>query len=151
MATIERHDPGSTVAGSTILMTDRMTEQALRILRTAFTAAPILFGLDKFANVTVEWPTYLAPWLDRLVPGTAQEFMYAVGIVEIAAGVVVAIAPRYGGWLVAGWLGGIVLNLLSFDPPRYYDIALRDVGLMLAAVALARLAASVHVRRTGGR
>ena len=131
--------------------TDATAKQAFRILRLGFTIAPILFGLDKFFDVMVEWPTYLAPWLDRLVPGTAQEFMYAVGVVEIVAGVVVAIAPRFGGWLVAAWLGGIVVNLLSIDPPRYYDIALRDFGLLLAAVALARLAASAHARRTTRR
>jgi hypothetical protein len=128
--------------------TNHAAEQAFRILRFGFTLAPIVFGLDKFFNVTVEWPRYLAPWLDRLVPGTAQEFMYAVGIVEILAGVVVGIAPRFGGWLVAGWLGGVIVNLLSVAPPRYYDIALRDLGLLLAAVALARLATSAHARRT---
>jgi hypothetical protein len=122
-------------------------DQAFRILRLAFTVAPILFGLDKFFDVMVAWPTYVAPWLDRVVPGTAQELMYAVGVVEIIAGVVVAVAPRFGGWLVAGWLGGIIVNLLSVDPPRYYDIALRDFGLLLAAVALARLASSAHARR----
>jgi hypothetical protein len=124
------------------------TEQAFLILRSAFTLAPILFGLDKFFNLTVDWPIYLAPWIDRLAPGTAQEFMYVVGAVEIAAGVAVAFAPRFGGFLVAGWLTGIVVNLLTFDPPRFYDIALRDVGLLLGAVALGRLAARFHEGRT---
>jgi len=122
-------------------------DQAFLILRSAFTLAPILFGLDKFFNLMVDWPIYLAPWLDRLVPGTAQEFMYVVGAVEILAGVVVALSPRFGGLLVAGWLAGIVVNLLTADPPQFYDIALRDFGLMLAALALARLAAGVHGRR----
>jgi hypothetical protein len=121
-------------------------DQGFLILRSAFTVAPILFGLDKFFDLMVEWPTYLAPWLDRLVPGSAQEFMYAVGAVEIVAGVVVALSPRFGGLLVAGWLGGIVVNLLTADPPRFYDIALRDFGLMLGALALARIAAGVHRR-----
>jgi hypothetical protein len=124
------------------------TEQAFLILRSAFTLAPILFGLDKFFNLTVDWPIYLAPWIDRLAPGTAQEFMYVVGAVEIAAGVAVAFAPRFGGFLVAGWLTGIVVNLLTFDPPRFYDIALRDVGLLLGAVALGRLAVRFHEGRT---
>jgi uncharacterized membrane protein YphA (DoxX/SURF4 family) len=124
------------------------TEQAFLILRSAFTLAPILFGLDKFFNLTVDWPIYLAPWIDRLAPGTAQEFMYVVGAVEIAAGVAVAFAPRFGGFLVAGWLSGIVVNLLTFDPPRFYDIALRDVGLLLGAVALGRLAVRFHEGRT---
>ena len=123
------------------------TDQAFLILRSAFTLAPILFGLDKFFNLMVDWPTYLAPWIDRLVPGTAQEFMYVVGAIEIVAGVVVAIRPRFGGLLVAGWLAGIVVNLLTADPPRFYDIALRDFGLMLGALALARLAAGMHARR----
>ena len=112
--------------------------QAFLLLRTVFTVAPIVFGLDKFANVLTDWPTYLAPWIDGIVPGTAQQAMYAVGVVEVVAGVVVAVIPRFGGWLVAAWLFGIILNLLTF--PGFYDIALRDFGLLVAAVALARLA-----------
>jgi hypothetical protein len=112
--------------------------QAFLLLRTVFTVAPIAFGLDKFANVLADWPTYLAPWIDELVPGTAQQAMYAVGVVEILAGVVVAVAPRFGGWLVAAWLAGIIVNLLTI--PGFYDIALRDFGLLVGAVALARLA-----------
>src|SRR3954454_18564421 len=113
-------------------------QQAFVLLRTVFTVAPILFGLDKFANVLTDWPTYLAPWIDGIVPGTAQQAMYAVGVVEVVAGVVVAVIPRFGGWLVAAWLFGIIVNLLPF--PGFYDIALRDFGLLVAAVALARLA-----------
>src|SRR4029453_17496799 len=113
--------------------------QAFFLLRTVFTVAPIVFGLDKFANVLTDWPTYLAPWIDGIVPGTAQQAMYAVGVVEILAGIVVAVAPRFGGWLVAAWLAGIILNLLTI--PDFYDIALRDFGLLVAAIALARLAA----------
>ena len=124
------------------------TQQAFLILRSAFVVAPILFGLDKFFNVMVDWPTYLAPWLDRLVPGNAQEFMYIVGAIEIVAGVVVLLAPEFGGYLVAAWLGGIIVNLLTADPMRFYDIALRDFGLLLAALALARLAAGVRQRTT---
>ncbi len=112
--------------------------QAFVLLRTVLTVAPIAFGLDKFANWLTDWPAYLAPWIDDLVPGTAQQAMYAVGVVEVLAGVVVAVAPRFGGWLVAAWLAGIIVNLLSI--PGYYDIALRDFGLLVAAVALARLA-----------
>jgi DoxX len=113
--------------------------QAFLLLRTVFTVAPIAFGLDKFANLLTDWPGYLAPWIDDLVPGTAQQAMYAVGVVEIVAGVVVAVAPRIGGWLVAAWLAGIIVNLLTV--PGFYDVALRDFGLLVAAVALARLAA----------
>ena len=122
------------------------TQQAFWILRSAFVVAPILFGLDKFFNVMVEWPRYLAPWLDRLVPGNAQEFMYVVGAIEIVAGLVVLFAPEFGGYLVAAWLGGIIVNLLTADPMRFYDVALRDFGLLLAALALARLAAGVRQR-----
>ena len=112
--------------------------QAFLLLRTVFTVAPIIFGLDKFANVLTDWPTYLAPWIDGIVPGTAQQAMYAVGVVEIVAGIVVAVVPRFGGWLVAAWLFGIIVNLLTV--PGFYDVALRDFGLLVAAVALARLA-----------
>jgi hypothetical protein len=112
--------------------------QAFLVLRTVFTVAPILFGLDKFANLLVGWPGYLAPWIDRIVPGTAQQAMYAVGVIEVVAGIVVAVAPRFGAWLVAAWLAGIIVNLLTY--PGFYDIALRDFGLFVAAVALGRLA-----------
>ncbi|SFA93562.1 DoxX protein [Amycolatopsis marina] len=114
--------------------------QAFLLLRIVFTVAPIVFGLDKFADLLTEWPRYLAPWIDELVPGSAQQAMYAVGVVEIAAGIAVALAPRFGGWLVAAWLAGIILNLLTI--PGFYDIALRDFGLLVAAVALARLSIS---------
>ncbi|WP_369142184.1 hypothetical protein [Streptomyces sp. R44] len=119
--------------------------QAFVILRTGFTVAPILFGLDKFANRLTDWPAYLAPWIDDIVPGSAQQAMYAVGVIEIVAGLAVALAPRFGGWLVAGWLAGIIVNLLTI--PGYYDVALRDFGLLLGAVALARLAQRYHVQR----
>jgi hypothetical protein len=112
--------------------------QAFLLLRTVFTVAPILFGLDKFANFLVSWPGYLVPWIDGIVPGTAQQAMYAVGVIEVVAGIMVAVAPRFGAWLVAAWLAGIIVNLLTF--PGFFDIALRDFGLFAAAVALARLA-----------
>lgn len=112
--------------------------QAFLLLRIGFAVAPIAFGLDKFFNLLVHWPKYLAPWIDRIVPGTAQQAMYGVGVVEIVAGVLVALKPRFGGPLVAAWLAGIVVNLLTFS--GFYDIALRDFGLMLGALALTRLA-----------
>ena len=112
--------------------------QAYMLLRLAFTVAPIAFGLDKFWNGMVYWPKYLAPWIDRLLPGTAQEFMYLVGAVEIVAGVLVLLKPRYGAYVVALWLAGIVTNLFSY--PGWYDVAVRDFGLMLGALTLARLA-----------
>jgi hypothetical protein len=110
---------------------------ARNMLRTLFTVAPILFGLDKFANVLVDWDQYLAPWINDIVPGSGQDAMYVVGVVEIVAGIVVALWPRYGAWLVALWLAGIIVNLLTMGD--YYDIALRDFGLMVAALALAVL------------
>jgi len=117
--------------------------QAFALLRTGFAVAPILFGLDKFANVLVDWPIYLAPWINDIVPGSGQDFMYVVGAVEILAGVFVAVKPRYGAYVVAAWLAGIIVNLLTYS--GYYDVALRDFGLFLAALALARLA-SKHDR-----
>jgi uncharacterized membrane protein YphA (DoxX/SURF4 family) len=114
--------------------------QAYMLLRVGFTAAPILFGLDKFFNWMVDWPDYLAPWVNDIVPGSGQDFMYFVGVVEIAAGILVALAPRLGAYVVAAWLAGIITNLLTVDPPTYYDIALRDFGLLLGALTLGRLA-----------
>jgi uncharacterized membrane protein YphA (DoxX/SURF4 family) len=112
--------------------------QAFALLRLAFTVAPIAFGLDKFLNVMVHWPDYLAPWINDLAPGTGQQLMYAVGVTEIVAGLIVALKPRYGAYVVAGWLAGIIANLLTAS--GFYDIALRDFGLMLGALTLARLA-----------
>jgi uncharacterized membrane protein YphA (DoxX/SURF4 family) len=116
--------------------------QGYLLLRTGFVVAPILFGVDKFFNWMVDWPQYLAPWIDRIMPGTAQEFMYFVGAVEILAGVIVLLHPRFGSLIVAAWLLGIIVNLLSHNAPEYYDIALRDFGLFLGAVTLNRLATS---------
>jgi hypothetical protein len=111
------------------------------LLRIVFTVAPILFGLDKFAEVlTSDWTRYLSSEFNSILPGTAADAMHIVGVVEIAAGIVVAVAPRFGGLLVAGWLGGIILNLLLVG--GYGDIALRDFGLLLAALSLARLASA---------
>lgn len=112
--------------------------QAFLLLRTVFTVAPILFGLDKFFGLLTEWEQYLAPQIDALIPGTAAQHMISVGVVEILAGVLVAILPRVGGYVVALWLAGIILNLLLLGD--FYDVALRDFGLLVAALALARLA-----------
>jgi hypothetical protein len=112
--------------------------QAYALLRIAFTVAPIVFGLDKFFNVLVDWPIYLAPWINDIAPGSGQDFMYFVGVIEIIAGLAVALKPRYGAYIVAAWLAGIVINLLTAS--GFYDVALRDFGLMLAALTLARLA-----------
>src|SRR2546423_175599 len=119
--------------------------QAFWLLRIGFTVAPILFGLDKFAHVLVNWDKYLAPEFTDLLNTRAHTLMYAVGAIEIVAGLVVALRPRFGGYLVAAWLAGIILNLLLIGD--FYDIALRDFGLLLAALALARLAVAVPARR----
>jgi hypothetical protein len=132
------------VPAPTVLRSDPAA-QAFMLLRIAFTLAPILFGLDKFAEIMIsDWPKYLAPEFNDLIPGTAQDAMYVVGGVEIAAGVVVAVSPRFGGLLVAGWLGGIIVSLLLVG--GYADIALRDFGLLLAALTLARLASAYSGR-----
>jgi uncharacterized membrane protein YphA (DoxX/SURF4 family) len=112
--------------------------QAFTLLRVAFTVAPILFGLDKFFDVMVDWEQYLAPWINDIIPGSASTAMHLVGVIEIVAGVFVALKPRYGAYVVAAWLGGIIVDLLTYS--GYYDIALRDFGLMLGALTLARLA-----------
>ncbi len=124
------------------------SRQAFLLLRTVFTVAPIAFGLDKFANVLVDWLRYLAPVINDLVPGTGQQAMYAVGVIEVIAGLAVAILPRYGALLVAAWLAGIIVNLLLI--PGYYDIALRDFGLLVAALTLSRLAVADEQARGPG-
>jgi len=114
------------------------TFQAFWLLRIGFTVAPILFGVDKYFHVLTNWDLYFAPRLDGIVPGTAHQAMYVVGIIEIVAGLSVLLMPRFGGYLVASWLAGIIVNLLLI--PGFYDVALRDFGLLLAALTLARLA-----------
>lgn len=113
--------------------------QAYALLRIGFVVAPILFGLDKFLDWMVDWQVYLAPSVNDLVPGDAHQAMLMVGVIEIAAGLVVAIHPKFGGYLVAAWLAGIIVNLLVLGD--FYDVALRDFGLLLGALTLARLAA----------
>ena len=112
--------------------------QAFMLLRITFTVAPILFGIDKFAGVlTDDWTKYLATEFNDLIPGNASDAMHIVGVVEIAAGLAVAFVPRFGGLLVAGWLAGIIVSLLLVG--GYGDIALRDFGLLVGALTLARL------------
>jgi hypothetical protein len=119
--------------------------QAFLMLWGVFVVAPILFGIDKFAGIlTDNWEGYLATWVNDLVPGSATDAMYAVGVVEIAAGLLVLAMPRIGGYVVALWLAGIIVNLVSTG--EYYDIALRDFGLLVGALALARLATTFHHR-----
>jgi len=126
------------IPSASVLRSDPVA-QAFLLLRIAFTVAPILFGLDKFAEVlTDDWTRYLSTQFNDLLPGSASDAMHIVGVVEIVAGLVVAVAPRFGGLLVAAWLGGIIINLLLVG--GYGDIALRDFGLLLGALTLARIA-----------
>lgn len=122
------------------------TFQAFALLRVGFTVAPILFGLDKFVEVMADWSTYLWPGVASVLPGSADAVMLAVGVIEVAAGLLVAVRPRIGGYVVAGWLAGIIVNLLLLGDG--YDIALRDLGLLLGALSLARLA-TTRGRRGG--
>jgi uncharacterized membrane protein YphA (DoxX/SURF4 family) len=126
--------------------------QGFLLLRSLFTIAPIAFGADKFANVMVDWEKYLAPWIRDASPLSATHTMYVVGVIEIVAGLAVAVKPRYAAYVVAAWLAGIIVNLLSYS--GWYDVALRDFGLLLGALALARLAARYDppwFHQNGGR
>ena len=116
---------------------DNAARQAFYILYIGFIVAPIVAGLDKFFHLLVNWDQYLAPTIAGLLPTSPHTFMLAVGVVEVVAGIIVAVKPSIGGWIVAAWLWGIIINLLLI--PGYFDIALRDFGLSLGALALARL------------
>lgn len=124
---------------NTAVRTQVPSYQAYQILRLILTIAPIAAGADKFLHVLVNWDKYVSPLFASLSPVPVHTMMLAVGVVEIVAGLIVAFAPRIGAWVVAAWLWAIILNLLAI--PGYFDIALRDFGLSMAAVALARLSA----------
>jgi hypothetical protein len=111
--------------------------QAYQLLHVAFVVAPIVAGLDKFFHLLTNWDMYLAPWIVALSPISGHNLMLLVGLAEIAAGIWVAFAPRTGAYIVAIWLWLLIINLLSY--PGYFDIALRDFGLSLGALALGRL------------
>lgn len=121
----------------TIVTNTRPAYQAYQLLYLGFIAAPLVAGIDKFTNFLTDWSQYLAPAVVDLLPFSAGTFMLFVGIVEIGAAALVAARPRIGAYVVAAWLAGIVINLLLI--PAYLDVALRDFGLMLGALALARL------------
>jgi hypothetical protein len=136
MATVAGTRTSSDVAQGSLTRA-RPAHQAYLILYAGFVALPIVAGLDKFFNLLVAWDQYLAPIAARVTGLRAETFMLIVGGIEIAAGLLVAVRPRIGGYVVAVWLWGIIVNLLLI--PGYYDIALRDFGLSLGAIALARL------------
>lgn len=119
--------------------------QAYQVLHVAFTIAPVIAGLDKFAHLLVDWDQYLAPQIAALLPLPAHSFMLIVGVVEIVAGLIVALKPKIGAWIVALWLAGIIVNLLLSG--MWLDVALRDLGLCLGAIALARLSLDFDRRR----
>jgi hypothetical protein len=126
-----------TLEARAVVPLDSAARQAFQILYFAFIVAPIVAGLDKFLHLLVNWDQYLAPAIAGLLPVTPHTFMLTVGIVEVLAGIIVAVKPSIGGYVVAAWLWGIIVNLLLV--PGYFDIALRDFGLSLGALALARL------------
>jgi hypothetical protein len=130
--------PATSATAATPLLQREAGYHAFLMLRLAFAVAPVLFGVDKFFNVMTDWPKYLAGWVNDLMPGSGQDFMYFVGGVEILAGLLVALRPKLGAPIVVAWLAGIILNLVS--GPGFYDVALRDFGLMLGALTLTRLA-----------
>lgn len=123
--------------------------QAYLGLWVTFMLLPLLVGLDKlFGYMNVNWEGYLATWVNNIVPGSAADAMMMVGVIEIAAFVLVAVAPRIGGYVLAAWLAGIIINLISVG--GYTDIVFRDLGLMVGALALARLATTYHGKEIGG-
>lgn len=109
--------------------------QAYQILHFAFTIAPIVAGLDKFFNFLTNWEQYLAVPFN--VFGNSHTTMMIVGVIEIIAGIGVWLKPKIFAYIIVLWLLGIILNLLILH--NFYDIALRDFGLLLGALALARL------------
>jgi hypothetical protein len=125
-------------------LTRNPERQAYELLHWGFVAAPVIAGLDKFAGLLTNWDQYLAPPIARIFGGGAHTFMLVVGVIEVIAGLIVAVRPRIGAYVVAAWLVGIIVNLLISG--RYFDIALRDFGLFLGALALGRLA-QVHAAR----
>lgn len=130
----------SNSAGITSIRTQSMSRpayQAYQILRAGFTVAPIVAGIDKFFHLLVNWDLYLPGFVNNLTGGHGHELMLAAGVIEIVAGIGVAIKPRLFAYVVSAWLLLIVANLLMI--PGYFDVALRDFGLSLSALALARL------------
>lgn len=134
----------SSATGLSSMLDRARTEPAFAafiLLNIGYVVLPLWMGIDKFAKVlNTHWASYLAPWIVDLLPFSAQTAMYVIGAVEILAGILVAIKPRYAAWVVTAWLAGIIINLLTYS--GFYDIALRDFGLLIGAVALALLAAT---------
>jgi hypothetical protein len=148
MAQLSYADAATAPAATrTSTLAGRPAYQAYLTLLVGFAVLPVLAGLDKFVHLLVNWDQYLAPLVTRVIPVSAHTVMLAVGVIEIAAGLLVAVRPRIGAYVVALWLWGIIVNLLLV--PGYYDIALRDFGLSLGALALARLSREFDPRPMG--
>jgi hypothetical protein len=145
----QSHYAGTAVSSATrgTVAVGRPAYQAYMILYAGFAALPVIAGLDKFANVLVSWEKYLAPLATQVVPVSATAFMMIVGVIEIAAGVLVAVRPRIGAYVVALWLVGIIINLLMLG--SFYDVALRDFGLALGALALGRISSEFKAKPLG--
>ena len=149
---VVRKEPSVTPAAEEerIIVTERdygsaPVRQAYRTLQFAFTVAPIAAGLDKFFHVLGNWDQYLAPQIPQSLGLSGHTFMQGVGFIEIIAGIGVALKPKIFAYVVSAWLVGIIVNLLMKG--EYYDVALRDLGLALAAFALAKLS-TVYDRRS---
>ena len=129
--------PPAAVTTHASMSAARPAYQSYLLLHVGYAALPVIAGFDKFFHWLVNWDQYLAPLATQILPVTGHTFMLAVGVIEIAAGLLVAFRPRIGAYVVALWLWGIIITLLLV--PGFYDIALRDFGLSLGALALARL------------
>lgn len=140
MSTTSAHSTTNLVPSASHHTLQEPAYAAYSILRYGFIALPLLMGLDKFFNILTVWPNYLASWIADLSPMSPQVTMYVVGAIEIVAAISMAVKPRYASYVVAAWLALIIIDLLSYS--GFYDVALRDFGLLLAALALARLAST---------
>ena len=139
MAQTHSHAIHQTIHSTPAIIDERkLSIQAYQILHVAFAIAPIVAGADKFFNILVNWEQYLAPIAPRITGLTPNQFMGGIGIVEMVAGIGVILKPKIFGYVVAAWLAGIIVNLLVLG--NYYDVAVRDLGLCLGALALGRLA-----------
>lgn len=137
VTTTDTTDITATIPSLTKADWSKPTYQAYQILHIGFTVAPIAFGLDKFVHLMTNWDQYLAPFVNNLLGGHGHEFMLAVGVIEIVAGIGVAWKPRIFAYVVTAWLLGIIANIALSG--QFYDVGLRDFGLALGALALARL------------
>jgi hypothetical protein len=145
--TLTAEMPAASETSRSSALATRPAYQSFLLLHIGFAALPVIAGIDKFFHWLVNWDQYLAPLATQILPVSGHTFMLAVGVVEVAAGLLVAFRPRIGAYVVALWLWGIIVNLLLI--PGFYDIALRDFGLSIGALALARLSEEFSQRPLG--